>query len=139
MFNQFSVRLAMKLTKICSEYDESDVNVAHMKSDLDDWSLTGNQESLIMAFNTYFSCMGDTIFPGMSYSDVINEIKGVKYASKDEARLTLEKYKNSTGYFSGGLNMADMERMLRDMTFGKAETNVILAALVLAGAKFTIE
>lgn len=29
--------------------------------------------------------------------------------------------------------------MLRDMNFGEAETNVIIAALVLAGAKFTIE
>lgn len=139
MFDQFSVRLAMKLTKICSEYDESDTNIAHMKSDLDDWSLTGNQELLIMAFNTYFSCMGDTIFPGMSYSDVINEIKGVKYASKDEARLTLEKYKYSTGYFNGELSMSGMKEMFKRYSFGSAETNVILSALVLAGAKFTIE
>lgn len=139
MFNQFSVRLAMKLTKICSEYDESDTNIAHMKSDLDDWSLTGNQELLIMAFDTYFSCMGDTIFPGMSYSDVINEIKGVKYASKDEARLTLEKYKYSTGYFNGELSMSGMKEIFKRDSFGSAETNVILSALVLAGAKFTIE
>lgn len=47
------------------------------------------------------------------------------------AKEAIEQYKD--------LNMADMERILRDMPFGKAETNVILAALVLAGAKFTVE
>lgn len=51
----------------------------------------------------------------------------------------LSSTKTRRTFFNGKLNMTDMERMLRDMAFGKAETNVILAALVLAGAKFTIE
>lgn len=63
----------------------------------------------------------------------------MKYATKKAAKEAIEQYKDRTNFFNGELNMADMERMLRDMTFGKAETNVILAALVLAGAKFTIE
>lgn len=36
--------------------------------------------------------------------------------------------------------MADMKDMLRNrMGFGESETNVIMAALVLAGGKFTVE
>lgn len=63
----------------------------------------------------------------------------MKYATKRAAKEAIEQYKDRTNFFNGKLNMADMERMLRDMAFGKAETNVILAALVLAGAKFTVE
>lgn len=62
----------------------------------------------------------------------------MKYATKKAAKEAIEQYKDLTGFFSGDLNMADMKRMLRDMHFGEAETNVIMAALVLAGAKFQL-
>lgn len=63
----------------------------------------------------------------------------MKYATKKAAKEALEQYKDLTGYFSGDLNMADMKEALHYMYLGEAETNVILAALVLAGAKFTVE
>lgn len=63
----------------------------------------------------------------------------MKYATKKVAKEAIEQYKDQTGYFKGALNMADMKQMFRDMHFGEAETNVIMAALVLAGGKFTIE
>lgn len=63
----------------------------------------------------------------------------MKYATKKTAKEAIEQYKDQTGYFNGALNMTDMKQMFRDMHFGEAETNVIMAALVLAGGKFTIE
>lgn len=64
----------------------------------------------------------------------------MKYATKKAAKEALEQHKDWTNYFNGNLNMADMKQMFRDtMHFGEAETNVIMAALILAGAKFTIE
>ena len=44
-----------------------------------------------------------------------------------------------TNYFSGELKFVDMFDMLRyRMDFGEAETELILAALVNAGAKFAL-
>lgn len=63
----------------------------------------------------------------------------MKYVTKKAAKEAIEQYKDRTRYFDGSLNMADMTWMLRDMLFGEAETNVIMAALVLAGGKFTVE
>ena len=63
----------------------------------------------------------------------------MKYATKKAAKEAIEHYKDLTGYFDGSLNMADMVNMLRGMRFGEAETNVIMAALILAGGKFTVE
>lgn len=63
----------------------------------------------------------------------------MKYATKKTARDIIEQYKDRTGFFDGSLNMADMTRMFRDMHFGEAETNVIMAALVLVDGKFTVE
>lgn len=63
----------------------------------------------------------------------------MKYATKKAAREVIEQYKDRTGYFDGSLNMADMVNMFRDMHFGEAETNVIMAALILADGKFTVE
>lgn len=61
------------------------------------------------------------------------------YATKAEAKRELEASKDITAYFDGSLKMSDMKEMLRyRMRFGEAETNVILAALVLAGAKFEV-
>lgn len=63
----------------------------------------------------------------------------MKYATRNAAKEAIEHYKDLTGYFDGSLNMADMAQMFRDMHFGEAETNVIIAALVLVGGKFTVE
>lgn len=63
----------------------------------------------------------------------------MKYMTKKAAREEIERSKDWTNFFSGSLKAKDMKEMLRyQMQFGEAETNVILAALVLAGAKFEI-
>lgn len=60
--------------------------------------------------------------------------------TKKTAREEIERSKDNTGYFDGSVTAADMKDMLRNrMRFGEAETNVIIAALVLAGAKFAVE
>lgn len=65
-------------------------------------------------------------------------MKRMKYATKKSATEILDKYKNQTYYFDGVIEMEIMKEMLRYMNFGEAETNVILASLVLAGCKFRI-
>ncbi len=63
----------------------------------------------------------------------------MKYMTKKAAREEIERNKDLTNYFVGNLKAKDMKEMLRyRMNFGEAETNTILAALVLAGAKFEI-
>ena len=63
----------------------------------------------------------------------------MKYMTKKAAREEIERSKDWTNYFGGEIKAADMKDMLRyRMRFGEAETNVILAALVLAGAMFEI-
>ena len=64
----------------------------------------------------------------------------MKYATKKEARETIERYMNSTAYKSGEINMNNFYWQLRQggFGFGMDEANVILAALVLAGAKFQL-
>lgn len=60
--------------------------------------------------------------------------------TKKTAREEIERSKDNTGYFDGSVTAACMKDMLRNrMRFGEAETNVIIAALVLAGAKFAVE
>lgn len=60
--------------------------------------------------------------------------------TKKTAREEIERSKDNTGYFDGSVTAAYMKDMLRNrMRFGEAETNVIIAALVLAGAKFAVE
>lgn len=65
-----------------------------------------------------------------------------KYYRLDDAKATLEKYKDKTVYFSNGvwgcLDVDDMRNMFMDTGFGLPETETILAALVMAGAMFTI-
>lgn len=59
--------------------------------------------------------------------------------TKKAAREEIERSKDNTSYFNGSLSAAYMKDMFRNrMHFGEAETNVIIAALVLAGAKFSI-
>jgi hypothetical protein len=63
----------------------------------------------------------------------------MKYASKKLAQEILNEQMKDTGYADGNLTMAGMKDMLRyQMRFGEAETNVIIAALIKAGAKFQI-
>ena len=57
--------------------------------------------------------------------------------TKKAAWEQIEKFKDETNYFSGVLKMDDMREMFQvRMGFGEAETEVILAALTIAGAKF---
>ena len=63
----------------------------------------------------------------------------MKYATKKTAKEILDKYKNQTRYFDGEVEMKIMKEMFRYLDFGEAETNVILAALILAGCKFRTE
>lgn len=63
----------------------------------------------------------------------------MKYASKKLAQEILNEQMENTAYTDGNLKMSDMKDMLRNrMGFGEAETNVIIAALIKAGAKFQI-
>ena len=67
--------------------------------------------------------------------------KKMKYMTKKTAREELERIKDLdlTGYFDGSVTAARMKDMLRnEMHFGEAEANTIIAALVLAGAKFPV-
>lgn len=57
--------------------------------------------------------------------------------TKKAAWEQIEKFKGETNYFSGIIKLDDMREMLKNrMEFGEAETEVILAALTIAGAKF---
>ena len=52
----------------------------------------------------------------------------------------IEENKDDTAWFNDELYFADMYKMFRDsMNFGKAETMVILASLMKAGAKFKVK
>lgn len=54
-----------------------------------------------------------------------------------ELRNTINNYKDETFYFNGSISEQDMFEMLRyRMGFGNAETEVIISALKLVGAKF---
>ena len=62
----------------------------------------------------------------------------MKYTKK-AAKESIEAYKDMTSYFDKSMSQEDMYNMLRyRMQFGEAETRVIIAALVLAGAKFKL-
>lgn len=57
--------------------------------------------------------------------------------TKKAAKELIEKYKEDTNYFNGVLNAQDVWEMFRyRYGFGEAESNVIMAALTIAGAKF---
>lgn len=63
----------------------------------------------------------------------------MKYTKKD-AKETVSAYADGTSYFDESVTQNDMYNMLRyRMAFGEAETRCIIAALVLAGAKFKKE
>lgn len=63
----------------------------------------------------------------------------MKKYTKKAAKETVETYANMTSYFDESMTQREMFEMLRyRMQFGEAETRVIIAALVMAGAKFKI-
>lgn len=63
----------------------------------------------------------------------------MKY-SKTAAKETIDSYKNLTCFFDESMSRNNMYECLRHRChFGDAETRVIIAALVIAGAKFTEE
>lgn len=63
----------------------------------------------------------------------------MKYTKK-AAREAIEQYKENTAYFDNEMSIDDMRFMLRQrMEFGEAETEIIIASLVIAGAKFKSE
>lgn len=57
--------------------------------------------------------------------------------TKVKASEIINEYRDETNYFSGEIKAKDMYEMLRyRMQFGEAESKVIIAALIKAGAKF---
>lgn len=57
--------------------------------------------------------------------------------TKKAAKEIIEQFKEDTNYFNGVLNAQDMLEMFKyRYGFGEAESNVIVAALTIAGAKF---
>lgn len=57
--------------------------------------------------------------------------------TKVKASEIINEYRDETNYFSGGIKAKDMYEMFRyRMQFGEAESKVIIAALIKAGAKF---
>ena len=63
-------------------------------------------------------------------------MKKYKYTKK-HARECVEAYAYLTGWFDESMTQREMFEMLRyRMQFGEAESRVIIAALVMAGAKF---
>lgn len=63
-------------------------------------------------------------------------MKKYKYTKK-HAREVVEAYAHLTAWFDESVTQRGMFEMLRyRMQFGEAETRVIIAALIMAGAKF---
>ena len=58
--------------------------------------------------------------------------------SWEECRKIIAEHKDKTIWFDGSISMDSMFNMLRyQMRFGAAEATIIIAALILAGAKFS--
>lgn len=63
----------------------------------------------------------------------------MKY-TKAKAKETVEIYKDNTCFYDESITQEEMYEMLRyRMRFGEAETRVIIASLVISGAKFKAE
>ena len=63
----------------------------------------------------------------------------MKYTKK-AAKETIAAYAEMTSYFDNSMTQNELYNMFRyRMRFGEAETRTIIAALVLAGAKFKPE
>ena len=58
--------------------------------------------------------------------------------SWEECRKIIAEHKDKTSWFDGSISMDSMFNMLRyQMRFGAAEATIIIAALILAGARFS--
>ena len=58
--------------------------------------------------------------------------------SWEECRKIIAEHKDKTSWFDGSISMDTMFNMLRyQMKFGAAEATIIIAALILAGARFS--
>lgn len=58
--------------------------------------------------------------------------------SHEDCRRIINENKENTNYFNGKISFDGMYEMFRyQMRFGEAETAVIIAALIRAGAKFS--
>lgn len=67
-------------------------------------------------------------------------MKKQNYWSVADCNRIITENKDATAYFDRSLSQDDMWKMLRfRMGFGEAETTVIIAALIKAGARFKIE
>lgn len=60
-----------------------------------------------------------------------------KHCSLEQCNKTIEEYKDFTQYFNEQMSFDEVYNMFRlHYEFGEAETKVIMAALIKAGAKF---
>lgn len=58
--------------------------------------------------------------------------------SWEECRKIIAEHKDKTSWFDGSISMDSMFNILRyQMKFGAAEATIIIAALILAGARFS--
>lgn len=58
--------------------------------------------------------------------------------SWEECRKIIREHKDKTNWFNETISMDSMFNMLRyEMKFGAAEATIIIAALILAGARFS--
>lgn len=64
----------------------------------------------------------------------------MKRYTKKHARESIEVYSSHTAWFDESMTQAEMFHLLRNrMGFGECESRVVIASLVLAGAKFKME
>ncbi len=63
----------------------------------------------------------------------------MKYATKKNAKETIERTLPKTAYAEGTIRLSEMKVHLLYTGFGTNETNFILSAMVAAGAKFVVE
>lgn len=56
--------------------------------------------------------------------------------NSSDYRKIIDDWKRETCYFDGILSVDEMVEMLTNMSFGTAETQVIIASLMACGAKF---
>ena len=60
-----------------------------------------------------------------------------KHWSEDKCNKTIEEYKDETQYFNEQMTFDEVYNMFRlHYEFGEAETKIIMASLMKAGAKF---
>lgn len=63
----------------------------------------------------------------------------MRYASKKTAMEVIKETLPKTAYADGTVRLSEMKVFLLYLGFGTNETNFILSAMVVAGAKFKVE